>query len=318
MFTVHTSHAEMGGRPIGQHSYSILNVYSKWQGNLRLRIFVLWLFFVWVGFPVVFSNALLGTNTADKDARDMIVDYRATRKGIQNHHDEFSAAQFRLRISGSSAVLEGRTESGGLIEDPRAPFVDMANTNFRRFWEQTSSTRRARMEGDPETADEQRRGVVAIQIEERGSDLDETQFVRLMRTSTDYDTGTITISTLATAIARVYLFEGRWFLLDIQTEYEESWSGPLAGAAAQFASLARNGAQVQVRVEDVAQATRPAYPQFTSGITGLFVFPILLLGLGILLLLIYVFFQYQIRRNSALNHGLPPPFFAGMRQFRGW
>lgn len=116
-----------------------------------------------------------------------------------------------------------------------------------------------------------------------------------------------------------------WRISHMRTHFEPWWAGD--------SQLALNSAPKQddasrklyppdtdeldvlIELRDVNQPY-PDYPKFANKSQILVA---LLLGLaGIICLLYYGYLSYTIRLNAALNNNRPPPFFAGMRKFRGW
>jgi hypothetical protein len=211
--------------------------------------------------------------------------------------------------------LGSRSVSGRNIEDPRfrsiAPLpVQISGTAFAATYLAGSARGPAPSPAGPQATLDVRLAVGGVAAGARR--------VPLWRVSADWDDPAgpnYAARALSSVVCTAYLFRGRWALLAAEPRYDADpfYTG-------RSAADAREAFPASVLVEvEVHDAGEPPGPRLPTWIT----FWRILVGLVLIVAAVFMSccsccFCYIVRRNSRENMGLPPPFFASWRQFRGW
>jgi hypothetical protein len=330
-----------------------LGVFSVEQGRERIRLWQ----FITVMFFCVFLyellSALLFWNVVNSDSRDIVDDFRRTLPAVQRSHDKFyndaDLYQFRMFLATPRQKVEVstiETETFHSTDIPNPTFASLPES-FKTYLSDTSSKAKYYSSKVPlqfGTFGGELNLTAELQIEftdRRGAitalervDVISNAYSKLYRLRIEGGAGKMQIERLAKV--EVYLYyddeasqilyideepqvhHPSWRISHIRTTFEAWWEGGISSLTSTLASgniPTSDELNVLIELRDVNQPY-PDYPRFTGKSQILIA---LLLGLiGVICLIYYGYLSYTIRLNSALNNNRPPPFFAGMRKFRGW
>lgn len=294
----------------------MLNVWTTRQAILRLllpTLIVVWMLGMGVSWIVVGIHPF---ETGDTDARHMLNDFRQTLGGIQAHHNAYfrssSGPPVSLSLDGNSIPLSSFSMGKGSLQDPRmgsAGLFSLSNTAYAQTWLANAGISLSFPPFALGAAGQ-------ISLLPRSSP---QASVYYYATTSLFPTSpaSVAVSPLTgLAISIAYLDDSvGWVVVDVVPSYGEApaWVGPLAEAPTFFSGSVRS---VSVVVEDVSMPATRGYPALSG-------FSLVFAGAALILLSLFaicpmVYILYLTRRNIALNHNRPPPFFGSLRKFRGW
>lgn len=253
---------------------------------------------------MIHRTSLRPNRVADSDTRDLLNDYRQTLRGIQAAHAAFPPAELTSVSIGERTASLGAAsvQTVSSLKDPRMQEAGLFSLSQTRYTQRQFDVQVLAAAPALDTDALARVSVLA------GESVDVAWYE--VRTSGGRSEVRVLDGVL---VLLAQTDAGPWRTLTVRPSYAPAWAGPAAEAPAAFAARER---AVRVRVQDVSMPANRAIPALST-------VPALFGGVGMVLLALFlvcpfIYLCYIARRNYALNNDLPPPFFGGMRRFRGW